>query len=45
MTEGGLPTSLQIMCEAYDEAMALRIGWAFQEATDWVNRVPPAFAG
>ena len=40
MTIGGLPTSLQIMCGAYDEAMALRIGWAFQEATDWVNRVP-----
>jgi len=40
MTIEGLPTSLQIMCGAYDEAMALRIGWAFQEVTDWVNRVP-----
>jgi aspartyl-tRNA(Asn)/glutamyl-tRNA(Gln) amidotransferase subunit A len=44
-TDGGLPTSLQIMCGAYDEAMALRIGWALQEATDWVNRVPAAYAG
>lgn len=43
MTAGGLPTSLQIMCDAYDEAMALRIGWAFQEATDWVGRMPPEF--
>ncbi len=43
-TAGGLPTSLQIMCDAYDEAMALRIGWAFEQATDWVNRTPPDFA-
>lgn len=31
----GLPTSLQIVCRANDEAMALRIGWAFQDATAW----------
>ncbi|MBI09108.1 MAG: amidase [Rhodospirillaceae bacterium] len=40
ITAHGLPTSLQIMCDAYDETMALRIGFAFQEATNWVNRVP-----
>lgn len=45
MTGGGLPTSLQIMCDAYDEAMALRIGWALQEATDWVDRAPEGFPG
>jgi aspartyl-tRNA(Asn)/glutamyl-tRNA(Gln) amidotransferase subunit A len=39
---GGLPTSLQIVCRAYDEAMALRIGWAYQDATDWHLRRPPA---
>lgn len=41
MTAGGLPTSLQIVCRGYDEAMALRIGWAWQAATDWHTRVPP----
>ena len=38
---GGLPTSLQIVCRAYDEATALRIGWAYQTATDWHLRRPP----
>lgn len=36
----GLPTSLQIVCRAYDEATALRIGWAYQQATDWHLRRP-----
>jgi aspartyl-tRNA(Asn)/glutamyl-tRNA(Gln) amidotransferase subunit A len=42
--EGGLPTSLQIMCHGYDEATALRIGWAYQRSTTWHERVPPAIA-
>jgi aspartyl-tRNA(Asn)/glutamyl-tRNA(Gln) amidotransferase subunit A len=37
----GLPTSLQIVCRAYEEATALRIGWAYQDATDWHLRRPP----
>lgn len=37
----GLPTSLQIVCRAYDEATALKIGWAYQDATDWHQRRPP----
>ena len=37
----GLPTSLQITCRGYDEATALRIGWAYQAATDWHLRRPP----
>ena len=37
----GLPTSLQIACRAYDEATALRIGWAYQDATEWHLRRPP----
>ena len=37
----GLPTSLQIMCRTYDEATALRIGWAYQNATSWHVRRPP----
>ncbi|MEJ5990443.1 amidase [Ramlibacter sp. PS3R-8] len=28
----GLPTSLQIVCRANDEATALRIGWAYEQA-------------
>ncbi|HEX3865059.1 MAG TPA: amidase [Stellaceae bacterium] len=39
-TETGLPLSLQIICRPYDEAMALRIGWAYQHATDWHHRHP-----
>ncbi len=38
----GLPTSLQVVCRGGDEALALRIGWAYQEAGDWHLRRPPA---
>ena len=40
-TPGGLPTSLQIVAHAGDEAIALRIGHAYEEATDWKTRRPP----
>jgi aspartyl-tRNA(Asn)/glutamyl-tRNA(Gln) amidotransferase subunit A len=40
-TQTGLPLSLQIICHPYDEATALRIGWAYQQATDWHERHPP----
>ena len=36
-----LPTSLQILCHAGQEALALRIGWAYEQATDWKARRPP----
>ena len=39
-TQGGLPISLQIACRGYDEAAALRIGWAFEQATPWHRRTP-----
>jgi aspartyl-tRNA(Asn)/glutamyl-tRNA(Gln) amidotransferase subunit A len=39
----GLPLSLQVICRGYDEATALRIGWAYQQATDWHERRPPGF--
>jgi aspartyl-tRNA(Asn)/glutamyl-tRNA(Gln) amidotransferase subunit A len=39
-TAGGLPTSLQIVAHAGAEAMALRIGQAYEEATDWPRRPP-----
>jgi aspartyl-tRNA(Asn)/glutamyl-tRNA(Gln) amidotransferase subunit A len=39
----GLPTSLQIVCRNCDEATALRIGWAYQNATKWhLERAPLA---
>jgi aspartyl-tRNA(Asn)/glutamyl-tRNA(Gln) amidotransferase subunit A len=44
-TAGGLPLSLQIACRGYDEATALRIGWAYQQTTDWHERRPPGVAG
>ena len=40
-TRTGLPLSLQIICRPYDEATALRIGWAYQQTTDWHERHPP----
>ena len=40
-TAGGLPTSLQIVCRAYAEPLALRIGYAYQTAHDWHLQVPP----
>ena len=40
ITEQGLPSSLQIMCAGYEEAMALRIGRAYQRETDWHTRRP-----
>jgi aspartyl-tRNA(Asn)/glutamyl-tRNA(Gln) amidotransferase subunit A len=40
-TAGGLPLSLQIVCRAYQEPLALRIGYAYQSAHDWHLRVPP----
>jgi aspartyl-tRNA(Asn)/glutamyl-tRNA(Gln) amidotransferase subunit A len=40
MTATGLPTSLQIICRGGDEALALRIGWALESATDWQKMAP-----
>ncbi len=40
-TATGLPISLQIVCRGYDEATALRLGWAYQQETDWHERRPP----
>jgi aspartyl-tRNA(Asn)/glutamyl-tRNA(Gln) amidotransferase subunit A len=40
-TSGGLPSSLQVVCRAYQEPLALRIGYAYQIGHDWHMRVPP----
>ena len=37
----GLPIGLQIMGKYFDEATILRIGYAFEQATDWHNKKPP----
>jgi aspartyl-tRNA(Asn)/glutamyl-tRNA(Gln) amidotransferase subunit A len=39
-TPAGLPLSLQIVCRGGDEATALRIGQAWQVATEWHERAP-----
>ena len=41
-TPGGLPISLQVAGRGYEEARILRIGWAFENATAWHQRRPPA---
>ena len=41
LSQAGLPLSLQIVCRGGDEAMALRIGWAWQNVTDHHKIVPP----
>jgi aspartyl-tRNA(Asn)/glutamyl-tRNA(Gln) amidotransferase subunit A len=41
-TAEGLPSSLQIACGGYQEALALRIGHAYQQATSWHDHLPPA---
>jgi aspartyl-tRNA(Asn)/glutamyl-tRNA(Gln) amidotransferase subunit A len=40
-TAEGLPSALQIVCRDHSEAMALRIAWAYQNATEWHARRPP----
>jgi aspartyl-tRNA(Asn)/glutamyl-tRNA(Gln) amidotransferase subunit A len=40
-TRAGLPISLHIVCKSHDEATALRIGWAYEQATEWHTRRPP----
>jgi aspartyl-tRNA(Asn)/glutamyl-tRNA(Gln) amidotransferase subunit A len=39
-TRGGLPVGMQLIGRCFDEAMLLRIGAAFQRATDFHDRVP-----
>ncbi|MPZ46089.1 MAG: amidase [Betaproteobacteria bacterium] len=44
-TRAGLPISLQIVGRAGEEARILRIGWAFEHATEWHLRRPSLAAG
>ena len=40
--EGGLPLAMQIAGRPFDEATVLRVAHAYEQATDWNKRVPPA---
>ena len=45
-TAQGLPIGLMIYGKAFDEAMALRVGYAYEQATHWRERRPDlAWAG
>jgi aspartyl-tRNA(Asn)/glutamyl-tRNA(Gln) amidotransferase subunit A len=41
----GRPVGLQIVGNYFDEARMLSVAHAFQQATDWHTRTPPAFGG
>jgi aspartyl-tRNA(Asn)/glutamyl-tRNA(Gln) amidotransferase subunit A len=41
-TASGLPTSLHIICRSFQESLALRVGWAFEEATKLHEHRPGA---
>ncbi len=41
LTSQGLPSSLQVVCRSGAESLALRIGWAYENATDWHLMAPP----
>ena len=40
LTGEGLPSGLQLIGRPYDEATVLRIGWAYEQATDWHRQHP-----
>ncbi|MGE5337615.1 MAG: amidase [Gemmatimonadota bacterium] len=39
-SENGLPVGVQLLGKPFDEPLLLRIGRAFQQATDWHRRTP-----
>ncbi len=39
-TRDGLPIGLMIYAKAFDEATALRVAWAYEQATEWHRRRP-----
>jgi aspartyl-tRNA(Asn)/glutamyl-tRNA(Gln) amidotransferase subunit A len=41
---GGRPVGLQIVGDYWSEALMLSVAHAYQRATDWHTRTPPAFA-
>ena len=39
-TRDGLPIGLMIYAKPFDEATALRVAWAYEQATEWHRRRP-----
>jgi len=39
-TEEDLPSGLQLIGRAYDAGTVLRMRWAYEQATEWHNRIP-----
>jgi aspartyl-tRNA(Asn)/glutamyl-tRNA(Gln) amidotransferase subunit A len=44
-TAAGLPLGMQIIGRPFDETTVLRVGHAWQQATDWHRRQPPLVPG
>jgi len=40
MTQQGTPVAFQLVGRHFDEALLVRAGWAFQQATDWHRQHP-----
>ena len=40
-SSSGLPLSLQLSARPFDEALVLRVGHAYEQATTWHTRRPP----
>ncbi len=41
----GLPLGMQVLGRPFDEETVLRVGWAYEQATDWHRRHPPLREG
>jgi len=39
-TQGQLPVGLQIVAQPFEESVALRVAYAFEQATEWHKRRP-----
>jgi aspartyl-tRNA(Asn)/glutamyl-tRNA(Gln) amidotransferase subunit A len=40
MSSKGLPIGMQVIGKAFDETTVLRVGNAYEQATDWHTRFP-----
>ena len=40
-TEGNLPVGLQITAQPFEESVALRVAYAFEQSTEWHKQRPP----
>ncbi len=38
--EHGLPLGIQLVSRAFDESLVLRVGYAYEQATEWHRRHP-----